>query len=383
MSVCGMRREGLSWIALGGWYFWGGRLGAYPFDVVDYLAPSALTAGHFFSWKKVTKNRLLHHTALRCATGSLAPVLLREDRAVRPLLGLSAFRPSMASTSLRKTCARPPEVAGRSKARSRSTARATAGESLRSRFCLFTSGFVGWLAGLRPAICIGCTGLFAGQARSYRDCADFGFGAIPVGAGLPREEARISTPPATLKTTPAQTPPVTSRRQEAERRSRSTGTATAGESLRSRFVYLPADLWCGWAGLRPAICIGSTGLFAGQARSYRFSADFEFGAVPASSRGMSDRRTAAPTGLAQILDSAHKPVGAGLPREEARISTTHATIKNKASPDATRNFATSGGRVEVLRREVEAMDGRKALRPRRGRTARLSRSKTGARGPVA
>ncbi|MBP2263357.1 hypothetical protein J3B00_004162 [Pseudomonas sp. BP8] len=43
--------------------------------------------------------------------------------------------------------------------------------------------------------------------------------------------------------------------------------------------------------------------------------------------------------------------------------------------------ATSGGRAQVLRREVEAMDGRKALRPRRGRTARSSRSKTGAREP--
>ncbi|MDR6712102.1 hypothetical protein J2W83_001697 [Pseudomonas hunanensis] len=148
MSVCGMRREGLSWIALGGWFFFGGGdWGAYPYDVVDYLAPSALTAGHFFSWKKVTKNRLLHHTALRCATGSLAPVLLREDRAVRPLLGLSAFRPSMASTSLRKTSTRPPEVAGRSRARSRSTARATAGESLRSRFVYLPAKlWCGWQA---------------------------------------------------------------------------------------------------------------------------------------------------------------------------------------------------------------------------------------------
>ncbi|MDR6712896.1 hypothetical protein J2W83_002498 [Pseudomonas hunanensis] len=33
-------------------------------------------------------------------------------------------------------------------------------------------------------------------------------------------------------------------------------------------------------------------------------------------------------------------------REEARISTTHATIKNNANPDATRNFATSGGRMQ-------------------------------------
>ncbi|MBP2263598.1 hypothetical protein J3B00_004403 [Pseudomonas sp. BP8] len=156
------------------------------------------------------------YAALR---GPLAPVLLREDRAVRPLLGLSAFRSSMASTSLRKTCARPPEVAGRSRARSRSTATATAGESLRSRFvCLRADLWGGW-AGLRPAICIGSTGLFAGQARSYRDCAEFKICAIPVGAGLPREEARISTTHATIKTTPVQTPPVTTRRQEAEWRS--------------------------------------------------------------------------------------------------------------------------------------------------------------------
>ncbi|MBP2261926.1 hypothetical protein J3B00_002731 [Pseudomonas sp. BP8] len=31
-------------------------------------------------------------------------------------------------------------------------------------------------------------------------------------------------------------------------RARSTARATAGESLRSRFVYLPADLLCGWQG---------------------------------------------------------------------------------------------------------------------------------------
>ncbi|MBP2261330.1 hypothetical protein [Pseudomonas sp. BP8] len=30
-------------------------------------------------------------------------------------------------------------------------------------------------------------------------------------------------------------------------------------------------------------------------------------------------------------------------REEARISTTPATIEDNASPDATRNFAISGG----------------------------------------
>ncbi|MDR6712803.1 hypothetical protein J2W83_002404 [Pseudomonas hunanensis] len=123
------------------------------------------------------------------------------------------------------------------------------------------------------------------------------------------------------KITPAQTPPVTSRLQEAERRSRSrsTATATAGESLRSRFVYLPADLWGGWAGLRPAICVGSTGLFAGQARSYRIYADVEFDAGP---------------------------VGAGLSREEARTSTPPATIENNASPDAARDFETSGDRSE-------------------------------------
>ncbi|WP_310197111.1 hypothetical protein, partial [Pseudomonas hunanensis] len=65
--------------------------------------------------------------------------------------------------------------------------------------CLFTSGFVVWLAGLRPAICIGSTGLFAGQARSYRDCAEFKIGDNPVGAGLSREEARISTTQATIE----------------------------------------------------------------------------------------------------------------------------------------------------------------------------------------
>ncbi|HDS1738165.1 TPA: hypothetical protein QEM55_005267, partial [Pseudomonas putida] len=70
--------------------------------------------------------------------------------------------------------------------------------------CLFTSGFVVWLAGLRPAICIGSTGLFAGQVgsphrRPYRYCANFEFVANPVGAGLPREEAGISTTHATIK----------------------------------------------------------------------------------------------------------------------------------------------------------------------------------------
>ncbi|MBP2260917.1 hypothetical protein J3B00_001722 [Pseudomonas sp. BP8] len=291
------------------------RLGAYPFDVVELLAPSALTAGHFFSWKKVTKNRLLLHPALRCAPGSLAPVLLREDRAVRPLLGLSAFRPSMASTPLRKTSTRPPEVAGRSRARSRSTARATAGGSLRSRFvCLRAELWRGW-AGLRPAICIGNTGLFAGQAR-YRNCI-----------------------PAWLYTNQGN-----------------------GRRIAALSLCLSTSGFVGWlAGLRPAICVASTGLFAGQVgsphrRPYRYCANFEFGA---------------------------NPVGAGLSREEARISTTAATVEDNASPDAARNFATSGGRVEVLCREVEAMDGRKALRPRMGRTARSSRSKTGAREPVA
>ncbi|MDR6715103.1 hypothetical protein J2W83_004743 [Pseudomonas hunanensis] len=345
------------------------RLGAYPFDVVELLAPSALTAGHFFSWKKVTKNRLLLHPALRCAPGSLAPVLLREDRAVRPLLGLSAFRPSMASTPLRKTSTRPPEVAGRSRARSRSTARATAGGSLRSRFvCLRAELWRGW-AGLRPAICIGSTGLFAGQARSYRYCANFDFGAVPA---FPRGMSDRRTAAATgFAYLPGSTPI----------------RATAGESLRSRFVYLPADLWGGWQGC-----------------ALRFALP-----VPASSRDKSDRRTAAPTGIAQILNSPQyrplrgasriaapppyrycanfefgaNPVGAGLSREEARIPTTAATVEDNASPDAARNFATSGGRVEVLCREVEAMDGRKALRPRMGRTARSSRSKTGAREPGA
>ncbi|MBP2263608.1 hypothetical protein [Pseudomonas sp. BP8] len=36
-------------------------------------------------------------------------------------------------------------------------------------------------------------------------------------------------------------------------------------------------------------------------------------------------------------------------REEARISTTHATIEDNASPGAARNFATSGDRSEGTR----------------------------------
>ncbi|MBP2259888.1 hypothetical protein J3B00_000693 [Pseudomonas sp. BP8] len=42
-----------------------------------------------------------------------------------------------------------------------------------------------------------------------------------------------------------------------------------------------------------------------------------------------------------------------MPREEARISTTHATIKNNASPDTARNFATSGDRSEGTRSAAE------------------------------
>ncbi|MBP2263761.1 hypothetical protein J3B00_004566 [Pseudomonas sp. BP8] len=37
-----------------------------------------------------------------------------------------------------------------------------------------------------------------------------------------------------------------------------------------------------------------------------------------------------------------------MPREEARMSTPPATIVNNASPDATRNFATSGSLASVL-----------------------------------
>ena len=62
-----------------------------------------------------------------------------------------------------------------------------------------------------------------------------------------------------------------------------------------------------------------------------------------------------------------------LPREEARISTTIATVEDKASPGATPNLATSGGRTEVLRSEVTAMDGRQGLRARKARTARSTR----------
>ncbi|MBP2260490.1 hypothetical protein J3B00_001295 [Pseudomonas sp. BP8] len=170
------------------------------------------------------------------------------------------------------------------------------------------------------------------------------------------------------KITPAQTPPVTSRLQETSTRPPEVAVdqeqdqdqqpgQRGGRRIAALSLCLFTSGFVVWlAGLRPAICVASTGLFAGQARSYRYCAEFK---------------------------NCADPVGAGLPREEARITTTHVTIKNNASPDAARNFATSGGRVEVLRREVEAMDGRKALRPRMGRTARSSRSKTGAREPVA
>ncbi|WP_310198435.1 hypothetical protein, partial [Pseudomonas hunanensis] len=54
------------WVVTEGWLGLAWELWAYPIDVVAFRAPSALTAGHFFSWKKVTKNRLLLHPALRC-----------------------------------------------------------------------------------------------------------------------------------------------------------------------------------------------------------------------------------------------------------------------------------------------------------------------------
>ncbi|WP_310196209.1 hypothetical protein, partial [Pseudomonas hunanensis] len=63
-------------VCVGDWawfWSWACRLGAYSFDVAAPLAPSALTTGHFVSWKKVTKNRLLLHPAptLRCGVPSL------------------------------------------------------------------------------------------------------------------------------------------------------------------------------------------------------------------------------------------------------------------------------------------------------------------------
>ncbi|PYB76388.1 hypothetical protein DMX07_21345, partial [Pseudomonas soli] len=53
-------------------------------------------------------------------------------------------------------------------------------------------------------------------------------------------------------------------------------------------------------------------------------------------------------------------------------STPKPTSDSCASAGAARNFATSGGRTQVLRREVTGMDARQALRPRMGRSARSS-----------
>ncbi|MDR6714649.1 hypothetical protein J2W83_004285, partial [Pseudomonas hunanensis] len=173
-----------------------------PDQISKTLKRMALTAGHFFSWKKVTKNRLLLHPALRCAAGPLAPVLLREDRAVRPLLGLSAFRPSMDSTSLRKTSTRPPEVTGG----------VWAG-------VVFDSDMGG-----------GYSGLFAGQARSYRYRAESKICANPVAAAvrrsdMPREEA--GTANANRRAQPCQPPHKSARKQTKRERSDSPAVALA------------------------------------------------------------------------------------------------------------------------------------------------------------
>ncbi|MDR6715045.1 hypothetical protein J2W83_004682 [Pseudomonas hunanensis] len=158
-----------------------------------------------------------------------------------------------------------------------------------------------WLAGLRPAICIGSPGLFAGQARSYRGCAEFKICAVPV-AGLSREEARISTTPATIEDN------------------------ASPDATRNR----------GCAEFKICAVPVGAGLSREEARISTTPATIEDNASPDATRNR---------GCAEFKICAI-PVGAGLSREEARISTTHATIKNNASPDATRNFATSGGRMQ-------------------------------------
>jgi len=66
-------------------------------------------------------------------------------------------------------------------------------------------------------------------------------------------------------------------------------------------------------------------------------------------------------------------MGAGLPRDVDLEFPRWQLATSCVSPGAARNFATSGGRTEVLRREVTGMDARQALRPRMGRSARSSR----------
>ncbi|MEE1883781.1 hypothetical protein V0R55_26895, partial [Pseudomonas soli] len=56
-------------------------------------------------------------------------------------------------------------------------------------------------------------------------------------------------------------------------------------------------------------------------------------------------------------------LGAGLPRDVDLEFPRWQLATSCVSAGAARNFATSGGRTEVLRREVTGMDARQALRP--------------------
>jgi len=76
---------------------------------------SALTAGHFWSWPKVTKSRALHHPALRCASGPLASV---PSGPARPTICCANLHLAPSATPKGAdapgppgTYARPPEVA--------------------------------------------------------------------------------------------------------------------------------------------------------------------------------------------------------------------------------------------------------------------------------
>ncbi|MDR6712908.1 hypothetical protein J2W83_002510 [Pseudomonas hunanensis] len=136
-----------------------------------------------------------------------------------------------------------------------------------------------------------------------------------------------------------------------------------------RVQNLRQSCWCGGAAIRHA------------PRKGRYCAEFKICANPVGA-GLS--REEAGTGdanrRAQPCQPPHKSARKQTKRERSDSPAVALAVDLDLALDLP---ATSGGRVEVLRREVEAMDGRKALRPRMGRTARSSRSKTGAREPAA
>ena len=82
---------------------WFCGLWAYPFDLATVSHLSALTAGHFWSWPKVTKSRAPLHPARRFAPGPLAAV---SYGASRPPAGYASLH--LATSATPKGTARLP-----------------------------------------------------------------------------------------------------------------------------------------------------------------------------------------------------------------------------------------------------------------------------------